>query len=105
MFSSLERIDSKALARKVHLWRFGDYGTPLLVFPSSAGMAHEWEYNGLVEVLREHRGNKKAAARALGIHRSTLYAKLRRYGLESAEECRETRHGVSHKPTRGRTSR
>ena len=36
----------------MHLWRFGHYGVPLLVMPSSAGMAHEWQYNGLIETLR-----------------------------------------------------
>ncbi len=51
MFASLERVPSKALDTKVHLWRFGSYGAPLLVFPSAAGMAHEWEYNGLVGEL------------------------------------------------------
>lgn len=40
------------MQRPVHLWRFGHYGTPLLVLPSAAGMAHEWEYNGLIESLR-----------------------------------------------------
>lgn len=36
-------------------------------------------------MLHETGGNKKLAARKLGIHRSTLYAKLRRYGLMDAE--------------------
>lgn len=40
------------MGRAMHLWRFGHYGVPLLVMPSSAGMAHEWEYNGLIETLR-----------------------------------------------------
>jgi esterase/lipase superfamily enzyme len=52
MFSEHERVDSRAMGRPMHLWRFGHYGVPLLVMPSSAGMAHEWQYNGLIETLR-----------------------------------------------------
>jgi esterase/lipase superfamily enzyme len=40
------------MGRAMHLWRFGHYGVPLLVLPSAAGMAHEWQYNGLIEALR-----------------------------------------------------
>ncbi len=39
----------------------------------------------LQEVLRETDGNKKLAASRLGIHRSTLYAKMERYGLIEEE--------------------
>jgi hypothetical protein len=41
-------IPSRELGRGVHLWRFGHYGAPLLVFPSASGMAHEWEANGMI---------------------------------------------------------
>ena len=34
-------------------------------------------------------GNKKLAAHRLGIHRSTLYAKIRRYGLDDDEGAGE----------------
>jgi esterase/lipase superfamily enzyme len=37
----------------MHLWRFGHYGAPLLVFPSASGMAHEWDAHGMVEVLSD----------------------------------------------------
>jgi esterase/lipase superfamily enzyme len=37
----------------MHLWRFGHYGLPLLVFPSASGMAHEWDAHGMVEALAE----------------------------------------------------
>jgi DNA-binding NtrC family response regulator len=36
----------------------------------------------IAQVLRECRGNRTAAARALGIGRRTLYSKLERLGLE-----------------------
>jgi len=39
------------MGRGMHLWRFGDFGAPLLVFPSASGMAHEWEAHGMVEAL------------------------------------------------------
>jgi esterase/lipase superfamily enzyme len=35
----------------MHLWRYGHFGPPLLVFPSASGMAHEWEAHGMVEAL------------------------------------------------------
>lgn len=45
------RLPSVHLGRPVHLWSFGWYGPPLLVFPSAAGMAHEWQMSGAVEAL------------------------------------------------------
>jgi len=65
----------------------------------SAGTLDEMERGRILEVLRETGGNKKAAAARLGIHRSTLYAKLRRYGLfgdddAGDEPCRDERHDV-----------
>lgn len=43
--------DSAALGRKVHLWCYGHYGPPVLVFPSAAGFAHEWKQQGMIDVL------------------------------------------------------
>ena len=51
MFRKHDLIPSQAMGRKVHLWRYGHFGTPLLVFPSAAGMAHEWEAHGMVDAL------------------------------------------------------
>jgi esterase/lipase superfamily enzyme len=51
MFRKHELIPSEAMGRRMHLWRYGHYGPPLLVFPSAAGMAHEWEAHGMVEAL------------------------------------------------------
>ena len=39
------------MGRGMHLWKYGHFGPPLLVFPSAAGMAHEWEAHGMVEAL------------------------------------------------------
>ena len=52
--------------------------------PSSASAPQtleEVEKQALMEALRRAHGNKKRAAEILGIHRPTLYAKLRRFGL------------------------
>jgi two-component system response regulator HydG len=45
------------------------------------GTLAELERSRIIEALREAVGNKKLAATRLGIHRSTLYAKMRRHGL------------------------
>lgn len=45
----------------------------------------EIERLAIVQTLERTRGNKRAAAAMLGIHRPTLYNKLRRYGLWRAE--------------------
>jgi two-component system response regulator HydG len=48
---------------------------------SAPGTLQELERTRIIDALEQAQGNKKLAARQLGIHRSTLYAKLRRYGL------------------------
>ncbi len=44
-------IESSATGRRMHVWAFGHWGAPLLVFPSAAGFAHEWDRQGMVEML------------------------------------------------------
>ncbi len=44
-------LDSPAMGRKVHLWCYGHFGPPVIVFPSAAGFAHEWDRQGMLEVL------------------------------------------------------
>ncbi len=44
-------IESPAMGRRIHVWAFGHWGAPLLVFPSAAGFAHEWDRQGMVERL------------------------------------------------------
>jgi two-component system response regulator HydG len=68
------------------------------------GTLREMESHRIREALRDAGGNKKHAARKLGIHRSTLYAKMRRYGLiddDSAdgESSRESQQERSETPT------
>jgi len=46
-----EMISSGAMGRRVHMWCYGFFGPPILVFPSAAGFAHEWEAHGMVETL------------------------------------------------------
>ena len=47
--------------------------------PPSDQRLSDLEHARIVEVLNACNGNKKLAAEKLGIHRSTLYAKLARY--------------------------
>lgn len=53
MFRQHEMISSAAMGRRVHLWRYGHFGPPLVAFPSASGMAHEWEAHGMVEALSD----------------------------------------------------
>jgi len=48
---------------------------------AAPGTLQELERMRIIEALDEAVGNKKLAAKRLGIHRSTLYAKMRRFGL------------------------
>lgn len=44
-------LESPALGRRVHLWCYGHFGPPVIVFPSAAGFAHEWDRHGMLDVL------------------------------------------------------
>lgn len=44
-------LESPHLGRRVHLWTFGEVGRPLVVFPSNAGVAHEWKEGGMIDAL------------------------------------------------------
>jgi transcriptional regulator with PAS, ATPase and Fis domain len=46
----------------------------------------ELERRACEESLRAHRGNVARAARALGVAKSTLYVKMKRYGLDASGE-------------------
>src|SRR5512134_1392701 len=51
MKKHLERVHSRELGRGVSLWSYGHWGPPVVVFPTAAGFAHEWEAQGMVEAL------------------------------------------------------
>ncbi len=44
-------VEGGPMGRNMHLWRFGWFGKPILVFPSAAGFAHEWQAQGMVDTL------------------------------------------------------
>ncbi|MFO0686125.1 MAG: alpha/beta hydrolase-fold protein [Sandaracinus sp.] len=44
-------LDSPSLGRRAHVWTFGSIGRPLVVFPSNAGVAHEWQGSGMIDAL------------------------------------------------------
>jgi transcriptional regulator with PAS, ATPase and Fis domain len=54
---------------------------PLVTHSQSLNLADR-EKAALLAALEQSRGNKKKAAELLGIHRPTLYTKLKKFGLE-----------------------
>lgn len=44
-------LPSPAMGRDVHLWTYGHFGAPVIVFPTAAGFAHEWQSQGMIESL------------------------------------------------------
>jgi esterase/lipase superfamily enzyme len=44
-------LPSHSMGRNVHLWTYGHFGMPVIVFPTAAGFAHEWANQGMVEAL------------------------------------------------------
>ena len=48
----------------------------------TASLKPKSENQLIVEVLRRHHGNRSQAANELGMHRSTLWRKIKSYGLE-----------------------
>jgi transcriptional regulator of acetoin/glycerol metabolism len=49
--------------------------------PARDGTLRETEIESIARALREAGGNKKLAAKRLGIHYATLYRKMKQYGL------------------------
>lgn len=71
-FGELRLEDLEARARRVQ----GERGLPLRDW---VALAEAWR---IAQALRDSRGNRSAAARALGIGRRTLYTKMEKLGLE-----------------------
>lgn len=44
-------LPSPDLARDLHLWTYGHFGAPIIVFPTAAGFAHEWDHQGMLAAL------------------------------------------------------
>jgi two-component system NtrC family response regulator len=63
-------------------------GWALRESPRNAGTLEEIERQAIVSALEAHLGNRSRAARALGIHRSTLVRRLRELGIEPATKRR-----------------
>jgi len=53
LFRQHDIVQSRALGGPVHLFRYGHYGPPLVVFPSAAGLANEWELGGVIDALSD----------------------------------------------------
>jgi esterase/lipase superfamily enzyme len=45
------QIPSPDLGRRVHMWKYGYFGAPVLVFPSAGGFAHEWQQHSMITAL------------------------------------------------------
>ncbi len=48
-----ELIQSRAMGRRMNVWCYGHWGAPVLVIPSAAGFAHEWDAQGMIEALQQ----------------------------------------------------
>ena len=46
-----------------------------------ATVQHQWEKERILEVLKKHRWHRQRAAQALGMDRTTLWRKMKRYGI------------------------
>jgi esterase/lipase superfamily enzyme len=44
-------LENSTFGRRAHVWCFGEVGRPVIVFPSNAGIAHEWQQTGMVDAL------------------------------------------------------
>ncbi len=49
MQGQLHQLPDEHLGRPGYLWSYGHFGPPILVLPSAAGMAHEWQTHSMIE--------------------------------------------------------
>jgi len=69
-----------------------DVGQDALPLRDWVALAEAWR---ITQALREARGNRSAAARALGIGRRTLYSKMEKLGLEPTWSIASKRSAAS----------
>ena len=48
-----ELLPSEPMGRRMNLWCYGHWGAPLVVIPTAAGFAHEWEAQGMLDALAD----------------------------------------------------
>ena len=53
MVGSHQLLEGGPIGRNVHLWSFGHFGQPVIVFPTAAGFAHEWKAQGMIDALAD----------------------------------------------------
>ena len=70
-------MTAPALKRELHIAATPGLGRNV----AGSGSLEEMEQEAVLSALRRTHGNKKQAAEILGIHRPTLYAKMRRFGI------------------------
>ena len=67
-----------------YLLRAKEKGSPVGEHPGPGPSLEELERDELLQALRAHRWNRQAAAAALGISRTTLWRKIRRFQIASS---------------------
>jgi len=88
--SPFERAVSELRLEDLERWASRDDGA--LPLREWVALAEAWR---IAQALRQHRGNRSATARALGIGRRTLYTKMEKLGLVPAWGVTQPRPGVS----------
>jgi DNA-binding NtrC family response regulator len=56
----------------------------------------EWEKFRILRALEESNNNKAEGARRLGVHRRLLYEKMKKLGIDVAEEVQESDEAGEH---------
>jgi DNA-binding NtrC family response regulator len=87
-------LDDLGLGELERRARRGD-GRAALPLRDWVALAEAWR---IAQALRETRGNRSAAARALGIGRRTLYSKMEKLGLEPSWSVPRSRVGPAPRP-------
>lgn len=90
MFQAHERVHSRHMGRPMHLWRYGHFGMPVLVFPTAAGFAHEWAAHGMIETLEDWLGEGKLKIYCTESNVAEAWTRRR----ESSPDWRIHRHQV-----------